>query len=388
MANTRTPYIIIFLLMFGLNISAQQTITSTLMHGGVERDYIVYIPESYDATENVPLVLNFHGYGSNAFQQMNYGDFRAIADREGFIVVHPNGTVDLLGSTHWNVGWGTSTVDDVNFISTLIDQLIEDYAINAERIYSTGMSNGGFISYELACQLSHRIAAIASVTGAMSFATYQACNPSRPVPVLQIHGTADNTVPYDGGLVNRSIDECMTYWVNHNDCDEMPSVMAIDDVNTNDQSTVEHHIYVNGELGVNTELFVIDNGGHTWPGTAFGSTGTNYDIDASEEVWKFFARYDINGAIQTASVNGLELDYEISISPNPSTEFVELCWNNDSAAQFQVLVYGVNGQLHSNFERVSNCQRLNISSLPQGLYYLYIKETTTGRSSSQKIIKI
>jgi len=147
---------------------AQQTINGTLEHDGLMREYILYVPANYTGTEEVPLLFNFHGYGSNASQQMFYGDFRPIADTEGFIIVHPMGTVDNTGTTHFNVGWGTSTIDDVGYTEALIDDLSSNYPIDAKRIYSTGMSNGGFMSYTLACELSDRIAAIASVTGTMN----------------------------------------------------------------------------------------------------------------------------------------------------------------------------------------------------------------------------
>jgi len=145
------------------------TINGSIEHNGMDRSYILYVPESYDGTKAVPLVLNFHGYTSNAKDQMNYGDFRPLADKEGFIVVHPQGTL-LDGKTHWNVGGWTlaSKVDDVAFTEALLDHLSSEYKIDAKRVYSTGMSNGGYMSFLLACQLSNRIAAVASVTGSMT----------------------------------------------------------------------------------------------------------------------------------------------------------------------------------------------------------------------------
>ena len=148
--------------------TSQQTITATITHDALQREYILYVPASYTGSNAVPLVFNFHGYTSNATEQMWYGDFRPIADTANFIIVHPNGMLDATGTTHFNVGWGGSTIDDVGFTSALLDSISADYNINADRVYSTGMSNGGFMSYQLACQLSDKIAAIASVTGSMS----------------------------------------------------------------------------------------------------------------------------------------------------------------------------------------------------------------------------
>lgn len=149
------------------NIGAQLTITDSIVHDGLTREYILYVPANYTGTSAVPLLFNFHGYTSNANDQMWYGDFRPIADTAGFIIIHPQGTLDGTGTTHFNVGWGGSTVDDVDFTSALIDSISAQYNINQDRVYSTGMSNGGFMSFKLACELSDRIAGIASVTGSI-----------------------------------------------------------------------------------------------------------------------------------------------------------------------------------------------------------------------------
>ena len=150
--------VLLLLLGFTFSSFAQQTINASITHDGIQRDYIVYIPELYDGTTTVPLILNFHGYGSNAAQQMFYGDFRDIADTEGFLLVHPEGTT-FIGDQFWNVGFPglSSTIDDVGFTEALIDELATLYAIDLDRVYATGMSNGGFMSFLLACQLSEKI---------------------------------------------------------------------------------------------------------------------------------------------------------------------------------------------------------------------------------------
>ena len=187
---------------------SQQTITASITHGGLQRDYILYVPANYTGTTAVPLLFNFHGYTSNATEQMWYGDFRAIADTAGFLIVHPEGKLDGSGNTHFNVGWGGSSINDVGFTSALIDSLLLDYSIDEDRVYSTGMSNGGFMSYQLACELSDRIAAIASVTGSMNMGWFNSCNPNHPMPIMEIHGTADGNVPY------ATIPSIMDFWAN------------------------------------------------------------------------------------------------------------------------------------------------------------------------------
>ena len=177
---------------------AQETLNESITQNDLVRDYIVHIPGSYDNKVPIPLVLCFHGYGGTA-SGISYTNFNDVSDTANFIVVYPQGTL-LKRKSHWNVGGWTldSKIDDVGFISSLLDSLSERYNINQSRIYSTGMSNGGYMSFLLACQLSDRIAAIASVTGSMTPQTYNLCNPQRPIPVLQIHGTNDQKVPYKG----------------------------------------------------------------------------------------------------------------------------------------------------------------------------------------------
>ena len=202
----------------------------------------------------------------------------------------------LKRKSHWNVGGWTldSKIDDVGFISSLLDSLSERYNINQSRIYSTGMSNGGYMSFLLACQLSDRIAAIASVTGSMTPQTYNLCNPQRPIPVLQIHGTNDQKVPYKGNRKwSLSINKVLEYWINHNNCDITPFEMSFPDINNSDESNVHRLSWLNGDNSVITDHIIVNGGGHDW----FGVWG-NMDINSTAEIWKFFSQYDIHGKIK------------------------------------------------------------------------------------------
>ena len=354
-----------------LLITAQQTINGTITHGGLQRSYILYVPDSYNPGTPAPLVFNFHGYTSNAFQQMFYGDFRPIADTAGFLVVHPLGTVDLLGNNHWNVGWGLSTVDDVGFTSALIDSLSAQYDINQERIYSTGMSNGGFMSYKLACELSNRISAIASVTGSMNINQSSTCNAQHPMPVMEIHGTADETVAYGGSVIFASIENVLAYWVGFNSCNSPPDVTNIPDTDISDACTAEHQLFPNGDQGVVVEHYKIINGQHTWPGSSFGGPGTNQDIDASLEIWRFFSRYDIHGLINTTSVRD-QVAYKVRIYPNPATTFITIETDVDKPVYYSLS--SLFGQRLNSGTTSSRFHNIDIASLPPGMYLLNINE--------------
>ena len=343
--------IILSLIGLPLFCFAQQTIEGSITHDEMQREYILYLPASYSGLEPVPLVLNFHGYGSNANDQMWYGDFRSIADTAGFIVVHPQGTV-FDGYTHWNVGgWIVgSPIDDVGFTAALIDSLAVAYNIDPLRIYATGMSNGGFMSFLLACQLGDRIAAIGSITGSMTPETYNECNPQHPIPILQMHGTTDSTVPYNGTIWSEPIEDVIQYWVDNNNCYTAPTITPLPDIDPDDGSTVELYVYDGGDNGISVRHYRIIGGGHTWPGTAFGGPGTNYDIDASVEIWDFFSRYDLNGLIDLEEIevpdNIDAADFELAQNyPNPFNPSTFIEFSLATPGEVSISVYNIQGQL-------------------------------------------
>jgi polyhydroxybutyrate depolymerase len=365
--------IILFIILLPITCLAQQTINGSITHDGIERDYILYIPESYTGSTEVALVFNFHGYGSNATEQMWYGDFRSIADTAGFLIVHPEGTL-FNGITHWNVGGWTigSTVDDVGFTAALIDSLEAEYSIDENRVYATGMSNGGFMSFLLACQLSEKIAAIASVTGSMTPETYNNSNPQHPMPILQMHGTSDGVVPYNGAFFSKSIGDVIDYWVGYNSCNTTPTVTALPDIDPNDGSTVEHYAYADGENGVSVEHYKITGGGHTWPGSAFGGAGTNNDIDASAEIWKFFLRYDINGVIGTTGIENLHgEELNLSIFPNPTNSIINIKSDLSFPIEYEMLSFTGKTMIHGKIN--SGHQQIDVSDLSPGIYYLKVE---------------
>jgi len=268
------------------------------IHGNLLRYYYIHLPHP-EAQGASSVLFNLHGYGSNAFAQMQYADFRDLANTKenNFILIHPQGaplnTVLTSSTSHWNSGGWTigSTVDDVDFIDSIIGFISSKYSINANRIYSTGMSNGGFMSYHLACNLSSKIAAIASVTGSMSVQTYDNCNPSHPISILQIHGALDGTVPLNGNstLGMESIYDVVEFWRSFNSCivDPVTSITDFFDLGY----SVEHQTYHECLNNNQVELYIVDGMWHTWP------REDNFGISASNIIWDFINTYDINGKI-------------------------------------------------------------------------------------------
>ena len=248
---------------------------------GTNREFIIYVPKNYTGNTSQPLLLSFHGLTSNMEFNYDYTKFNEQAESKNFIVIHPNGL-----SKRWVLT--TDNNADVDFVQALLNKVEKDFNIDSTRIYSTGMSMGGFFSFHLACKLSNRIAAIASVTGSMYQPAINECSPSKPMPVLQVHGTEDDIVDY------ASIANLLNFWTNHNNTEITPVTYNIPDLDAEDGSSVERLEYINGDQGVEVHHLKIKNGGHDWPGFR-----GNMDINASEEVWNFLKGYDLVGKIES-----------------------------------------------------------------------------------------
>jgi polyhydroxybutyrate depolymerase len=374
----KNPALIALLLVFLHPLAAQTTIQGSFEFDGLSRNYRLYVPASYNPDNATPLLLNLHGYGSNNIEQENYGDFRPIADTAAFLIVHPNGTPDGSNQLFWNT-FGTSDVDDLGFLEALIDTISDSYNIDSERVYSTGMSNGGFMSYHLACFLSHRIAAIASVTGTMTNANLDACSPQRPVPVMQIHGTADNTVPYNGNIFFVSVPNLINYWVTHNECDPAPVMTPVPDIDPNDGCTAENYLYSNGADGATVEHYKIIGGGHSWPGAPLNINVTNMDFSASEAIWRFFRKYSLNGLI-TDSKEIIQPAFNPTIWPNPSKGDIQLYMPWNGAKNITV----VNQLGQKLFELTTSDKWVNLEINQSGVHFVIID--INGQTISKTIL--
>jgi polyhydroxybutyrate depolymerase len=168
------------------------------------RPYDVFVPTSYRKSVPMPLVILLHGYSVSGAELESMWQLQPVAEERGFLYVHPDGTTDAIGARFWNAtdgccNAGMLPVDDSGYLETVIEQVEAAHSVDPQRIYVLGASNGGFMSYRMACDHADKIAAIASVGGAM-YLDATKCEPSRPVNVLEVHGTADEVIPYDGGL--------------------------------------------------------------------------------------------------------------------------------------------------------------------------------------------
>ena len=294
-SSRRMIFVFVILLFVSQSILHAQIQTSRFEFEGSTRNYMVYLPSNYTGTINFPLVICLHPYGWGAERMMNYTNMNQVADASDFIVVYPSAIPNWNSGVADNHQYPTPNVDDVGFINALIDIMSNRYRIDLERIYACGYSNGGFMSYKLACQLGNRIAAIASVGGMISTSTAESCSPLRTIPVLHIHGTADPYAPIKGLTGFCSVDQTLSYWINFNDCVQTDTT-TLPDLDQTDGCTVEKITYTDCSDNSNVVYYKVINGGHTWPGAgrlnlAFGNT--NQDINASVEIWNFFKNYKL-----------------------------------------------------------------------------------------------
>ena len=252
--------------------------TWTVMVGNLARTANVHVPASYDPTKGTAVVIDLHGRLGDAAGEAALNGSIAKSDAAGFIVVHPQ---SATSPTSWNAGAccdpaNTDNVDDVGFISALIDQLEAKLCVDPDRVYAMGMSNGAYMSHTLACKLADRIAATGPVAGLL---LQSPCNPSRPVPTLMVNGTADQLSQYQ--FVPQAVD----FWVNNNHCTTMMTTYQ------NGVATCVRHGGCTG--GADVELCTIQDGGHQWPG---GETlpflGNNTtDLIATDAIWDFFVAH-------------------------------------------------------------------------------------------------
>ena len=277
-----------------------------------ERVYYVYRPKG-KPNGPYPVVLVLHGGGGQALGMRRVG-FEPPADDRGFAVLYPEGH-----NRGWNDGrLGTRIerraegVDDVAFFRALIDRLIADKVADPARIYATGVSNGGFMSYRIGCDLAGRVAALAPVVANMPADRMELCRPARPIPVFIINGTKDSLVPWDGGAVAKnsnggmvvSVDKTLELWRRLDGCEGAPAERLLPDKDPDDRTRTTEFVWSRCAAGVEVRLYRVEGGGHGWHGsperlnratTALLGPISN-DFSGAEEIWRFFSRYSLGSA--------------------------------------------------------------------------------------------
>ena len=285
-------------------------------YDGKNRDFFLRLPKGYKGNGPVPTIFILHGGTGSADRMVHTSEtFFKLADRDNYILVFPEGIPDQPGGYrhHWNDGrkdsrWAAhrQNADDVGFISALIDFVVADYGADPSRIYVTGASNGGMMTYRLGCELSHKIAAIAALIANLP-PDQAACQNTRPIPVLIINGDSDPLMPYHGGEIRfgqiklgkvLSTAETVEIWVRRNRITSTPENRLLPDLDSDDGTRVQHQVYGSNSSGVQVILYTVQNGGHTWPGRGSRSGTeragkTSQDISADQVIWDFFKKHKL-----------------------------------------------------------------------------------------------
>ncbi len=310
MRNSPTLLIVFFLSMFLFAAScrkkdspsnAEFRFSSSISVDGKVRTYVVNLPPNYYQDAGFSLVIGLHGGGGNGeqFERSSYLTDKANAAK--FIVAYPDGIqgTGILKARSWNAGWccdyaSEHNINDVKFISELVDKLAAEYKINPKKVYVTGHSNGGMLAYRLACEIPHKIAAIAP--NATTMVVNQPCNPSRPVPILHMHSVLDQNVPYTGGVgsgvskhYNPPIDSVLNVWQQKNQCAQPAKVVQ-------DNNSYKLTKWLDCLSNVSIHFYLTKDGGHSWPGgepgSVFGDDPSTV-INANDLLWDFFQRHQL-----------------------------------------------------------------------------------------------
>jgi len=271
---------------------------------GNDRTYLLYTPDSYKGDKAAALVVVLHGGHGDAKVALERTGFNEIADREGFLVLYPEG----IGK-YWNDGRSTvpGKADDVGFITTLIDHVAKQKNIDSRRVYVTGSSNGGLMTQRLACEAPDRFAAFAAVIANFPVELEPVCKSKHHASMMIINGKDDVLMPWAGGEIKKgrfvkggggailSAEETAQFWAKKNQCDNKYDHIKLPDKDPSDDTRIEKFKYLGCKNGTEVILYAVDGGGHTWPGsktrTLRISGKVSQDMNASEVIWEFFDRH-------------------------------------------------------------------------------------------------
>lgn len=352
--------ILTFFTFFG---TQAQSYNDTVSWQGFNRSFIVHIPSGFTNTDTVPLVFALHGLGDIASNFESFMGMNAVADTANFIVVYPQALVDPLtnNQTAFNSGINFfSAIDDVGFVSALIDTLVSQFNVDTTRVYATGFSMGGFMTHRLACQLSERLTAVASASGQMAMSIPPNCNPTKEIPVMHIHGTADGTVRYNGydSLQMLSVDSTLAIWKLNNGCTGEPTLVYSIPNNAPDNFITTAYRWIDCNNNSEILLYKVDSADHQW----FYEPAS--DFDAATEIWKFFMRHPNNGLTNNTESNS-EKSQDLLIYPNPASISITI---NNPEGKF-INIYDVMGK--SILTTISRANLvIDISDWNNGLYFI------------------
>ncbi len=381
-----------------------------LMHDDINRRYQLYIPSDY-AGEPLPLVINFHVFGSSDINQMNiHSQMNFVADTARFLVAYPRGGPVTFPGTGTNTGWAVpgftpfAGQDDVDFTDSLIAHVNADFAVDLSRVYAAGYSNGGQMALYLACERPNVFAAVAGVSAPIHYDMIDSCTAPPVKPVLLIRGTADPYVPYSGipGLFPAE-PATVDFWVDANQCLDS-TITDLPDTVPEDDCTVTLIKYTscepyNGNLS-NVHFYRVNNGGHGWPRPGgpniFGNT--NYDINGSSVIWNFFKSYRLSSvSIENYSENHPNSFQLMQNYPNPFNPATTIAYRLDKTADVGLTIYNLLGQpVVTLVEEMQPAGEYTVrwngkdtrgKAMPSGTYFYAIQVDNTRQVKQMTLLK-
>jgi|GEM_PF-429895 Poly(3-hydroxybutyrate) depolymerase len=399
--NTFLRYMLfVALVISSLTIRAQQAQMKTITYDGVQRQWLQYVPSSYNATNPTAVIFLLHGLGDTVQNAFNLSGLKPIADKWGWILVVPQAlaaNISIMGypmnlGTMWNAGisctlYGTtiapnSTVDDQGFLMTLLDTMESNYNISTDSVFFGGFSMGGFMSHTMGINHSDRIKAIAAVSGTIS-STMQSRTPINNLRVLHIHGTKDSVVSYTNasfpvnGLgtfsLGLSAQQTVDYWIEFNSCNPNAAQSTYSN-RCNDSLSFERYDYTGENNGSQVSFIKVIGGTHSW----YSDTNT-YDISYAQELYKFFAGKDfINVSLAQEPPK-----QEFSICPNPASSNIRI---SASSPILSTEICYIDGKVIRTYNSKSTTIKIDITDIKSGFYIIKIR-TTKGVVTKKLIVQ-
>lgn len=361
-----------FIMLAGISLTAQTLVTFTF--GGQSRKYLEYIPSNYNNQNSVPVVFCLHGLGDNIDNFKGIG-MHVIGDTAGFITIYPEAMSSMFG-TAWNSGASymgfvlNSTVNDVGFLMAIMDSLQANYNIDMQRIYFCGFSMGGFMSQRMACEMSNKVAAIASVAGTIG--TSLTCNPSIAVPICHFHGRADSQVSYSSNQYGMNAEQLVQFWVQNNACDTNYIFQTYPDI-VNDSISVESYYYNSQNHTADVMFYKALGADHQWLYPPVN------DISYTIEIWNFLRKFQLTS--QQVEENKKD---EILIYPNPAKNKIYISTTAKIQLPFNIDIIDLFGKKIKSIKSDTNYKAVDVNSLKTGTYIFRL--STKNNVIEKKII--
>lgn len=363
-------------------VMAQTTLERSFNHDDSQRSYLLYVPADYDGTEDWPLVINYHGFTNTAYDQLGVSQMNPVADTAHFLIAYPQGLMvnnPFLGfsATGWNADGTLSNTDDVDFSRKLIEHIQSDYRIAGNRIHVTGWSMSAVMAFQVSCEMTDVVASCAAVASQMVNIQLNQCDPGRPFSILEMHGTEDPIVPFngDGSILSAAL-RTPAFWATNNNCSSEYLTINLPDLTQTDSSTVTLLEYQQCNQETEVIFYRINGGGHTWPGGGELSDflgNINRDIHASIEIWNFFKRNTLSSSTAIRDIPDM---MNLRIYPVPTEESLTIEFALETEKNIQMDLYNTVGQKVSillPYQRLIGPQKIqvNILDVSDGLNYLH-----------------